>query len=359
MNVFHLVPIGPGYNIGNFAISFSVRAWLKRVFGVGVNIITIPATGMDKKACGLTRRVVHNINQYGDLVVVGGGNLYENNELEVDLQALDALDVPLMLFSISRGRIFGRSGELQERTDVMPDRILRALHDKAVVGVARDIATQSHLESIGVTNSLMGGCPTLFMPQWLPDVGAADLTAAPCLISIRHPELMNIPVRRQAEVPELVRDLVALCRRSGYEDVRLLCHDHRDFPFAYSIPDVEYMYTSDVHDYLSWIQRAALVVSFRVHATIPAISLGRPVVNISYDERSLSLMEGLGLQAWDVPFMQAGSIVDEVADRIGRIDTLDGLRASLQPKWDSLWSVQQEAWRRVERAVQEPTGSGA
>src|SRR5665647_1466823 len=107
-----------GFNVGNDAIYLGMQHFLYEAFGEVVNLVSLPATKRyDSVAhAGLTARSIHEINQYGDGVIVGGGNLYENGELDVDLDALEALRVPLMLFSLSRGRIYGRRDELVDRT---------------------------------------------------------------------------------------------------------------------------------------------------------------------------------------------------------------------------------------------------
>jgi hypothetical protein len=53
---------------------------------------------------------VHEINELGDGLIIGPGNLFENGAQGLDAQALSALRVPTMLFSVSTGRIFDRTG---------------------------------------------------------------------------------------------------------------------------------------------------------------------------------------------------------------------------------------------------------
>ena len=46
------------------------------------------------------QQTIYEINQYGDGVIVG--EIFENGELEVDINALETLEVPMMLFHLSR-----------------------------------------------------------------------------------------------------------------------------------------------------------------------------------------------------------------------------------------------------------------
>ena len=118
INLFCIRP--KGFNIGNDAIFMGLRHFIHEAFGQVVNLIELPATSRYESQAkgGLTSKTIYEINQYGHGVIVGGGNLYENGELDVTLDALKTLEVPLMLFSISRGRIYNRQCKLVERTDV-------------------------------------------------------------------------------------------------------------------------------------------------------------------------------------------------------------------------------------------------
>src|SRR5687768_5182078 len=99
ITVFHIRP--QGYNIGNETIRVATRRLLETTFGQVVNLITLPATAHFEggQRAGLSARTIHEINQFADGVIVGGGNLYENGQLSVDLTALAAMAPPLILFS--------------------------------------------------------------------------------------------------------------------------------------------------------------------------------------------------------------------------------------------------------------------
>ena len=58
--------------------------------GCVVNLISVPATSRydSVSRAGLSSKLIYEMNQYGDAVIVGGGNLYENGELELRVQML-------------------------------------------------------------------------------------------------------------------------------------------------------------------------------------------------------------------------------------------------------------------------------
>lgn len=289
-----------GYNVGNNAIHFALRHMLYETFGRLVSVIDYPATSKHESTAkaGLTPTTVHEINRFADGVIVGGGNLYENDEIAVDARALAALKPPLMLFSNSRGRIYDRHGQLSDRSDVIPDSKLEALLRRADISLSRDGATHRHLHTIDDRDQ-MGWCPTINMNRYagklpvLPeneDVGA--------LISVRTPELMNVPYRYQSRIQMHIESAIDALRTAGHKRIRILCNDSRDLDFATAFrytKQVDSVYTNDVYQYLALLRSAQMVVSYRLHASLPAISFGTPTVNIVYDERAESLFDDLGL----------------------------------------------------------------
>ena len=133
---------------------------------------------------------------------------------------------------------------------------------------------------------------------------------------------MNVSLRRQAMIHGDVRRIVELLGANGHENVSLLCHDPRDIAFAASFGDIPYIFQSDPHDYLSLLNSASLLVSFRIHASLPALSFGTNFINISNDERAKSLMQTVGLSECDVNLVEYKDYVLSVEDRLFRLQDL-------------------------------------
>lgn len=344
LTLFNIRP--KGFNIGNDAINVALRELVHSAFGRVVNIIELPAvsTYESQAKAGLTARMIHEINRLGDGVIVGGGNLYENNELAVDTNALRALNVPMMLFSLSRGRVYSRQLELVQRTDVMPDQIIKALHDVAGYSLARDSVTYNHIKSLGCDQVVFGGCPTIFLAQAaerLPKLPEAEVPGA--LISVRAPTLMNVPARLQAKVQNDIEGIIRSLRDRGYKRIRLLCHDIRDVEFAtifQATHSVDYVYTSDIYWYLSLLKHAELVVSYRLHAWLPCLSFDTPTIKISYDERALCLADDLGYGDWNINMAEVSNVVGEVDHRLDRLDTLPELKQRSSRRWAEIAEIQ-------------------
>lgn len=351
-NLFCIRP--HGFNVGNDVIFLGLQHFLREAFGSVVNLISLPATARyeSQAKAGLTAKTIYEINQYGHGVIVGGGNLYENGELDVHLDALASLEVPLMLFSLSRGRVYNRRHQLVPRTDAMPDRILQALHRQAAFSLARDQATLAYLHGIGCDQARLGGCPTVFldaMAHRLPSLAECDRNTA--LVSVRNPALMSIPLDKQAQVSSDVLHIVAFLRREGFADVRLLCHDHRDLAFAASLPGIPYVYTGDVFTYLALLQSCALNVSYRLHSVLPCLAFGTPAIKISYDERALSTLDTLGFGAWNIDMIQTRDVVGKVRERYRHLRDFRSLRSEVRPRWNGLADTLAHTFRDFAAAV--------
>ncbi len=344
-------------NVGNDTIFLGLRHLLREAFDGLVNIVQVPATdGQPGELTGLLPRTLHEMNLYGHGVVAGGGNLYENGQLDIDPNALGALHPPLMLFSLSHGRIYDNRRALVPRTDAMPDGVVRALHAQAALSVARDDATLAYLRTLGLDRPVLGGCPSLFVRELAMPEPDLRSPANGCLLSVRHPSLMSIPLRDQARLHATIVALMSALEADGFGPVRLLCHDTRDVAFASSLGDVEYILADDVHSHLTLLRHAPLVVSFRLHAFLPCVSFGTPAINISYDERSLSLVRTVGMGAWDIDFIRSADVVAEVRDRCARLSEYEALRNAAQPLWTRLEATMREQVAQFARLVTEYAG---
>jgi len=354
--LFTIANVRPvGQNVGNQAIHFSLKHLVNQAFGRLVSIIDYPSSRLpgDSGVCGITRESVNEMNRFADGVIVGGGNLFENGSLLVDTEALGALNPPLMLFSNSWGRTYDRFDNLQERSDSISSNDLHALVTRADISLSRDSATHNLLGSMGLIDEL-GLCPTIGLSNFsasFPPLPPGEEVGA--LISIRTPQLMNVSARHQRRIPDIIDTVIDQLRAAGFQRVRVLCNDKRDLDFATLFKQskqVDTVFTSDVYEYLSTLSNADFLFSFRLHATLPAISLGVPVVNVSYDERASSLISDLGVEAADINLIEKGDVFEEaVKEKI----SAGGFRsdASLEKKWEQGFKNQAVAMGRFRSLV--------
>ena len=335
-----------GHNIGNHAISFALRHMIYEAFGRLVSVIDYPATNRHESTAkaGLTPATVYEINRFADGVIVGGGNLFENDEIAVDPRALHSLQPPLMLFSNSRGRIYDRHGQLADRSDVIPDSKLASLLERADISLSRDNATHSYLSALNKKDEL-GWCPTINLGRYadkLPVLPEDEEVGS--LISVRTPGLMNVPFRHQSAVQRHIDGAIDTLREAGQRRIRILCNDSRDLDFATTFrytKGVDAIFTSDVYQYLALLKNADIVVSYRLHASLPAIAYGVPTINIVYDERAMALCEDLGIGSACINMVEA----DEEFSPQLRSAIIDGGygvgdHVNVQPLWEQISSSQ-------------------
>lgn len=343
-------------NIGNDVINIALKSYIDRFIGETVNIIDLPASNKyeSDNHAGLTARTIHEMNQYGHGVIVGGGNLYENGELDVDVEALSKLEVPLMLFSLSRGRIYSRRGRLVPRTDTMPDSIISALERKASVSLPRDEATTQHLRNLGFPESEVGGCPTIFLNRIENQLSPViDDYAETVFISLRHPSLMNIPLGNQATIHDDIRGIIRLLQSRGYSDIQLLCHDRRDLAFAASFRDVPYLFPSDGRTFLNVLRSCKLNITYRLHSFLPCLSFEVPAIKISYDERGLSLVDTVGFGAWNMDLVNSSDLIEDISYRLDNLARLKRLKRENSGLWNRLDQSMSQGFRRFAAEVDE------
>lgn len=341
--MYTIVNVRPfGYNVGNHAIHFALRQMLYETFGRLVSIIEYPATRKHESTAkaGLTAATVCEINRYADGVIIGGGNLFENNEIDIDQPALRALQPPLMLFSNSRGRIYDRRGFLAERSDVIDDVKLKHLLNRADLSLSRDSATHEHLKGLH-TRDRMGWCPTINLKRYVDRLPRLpDKEEVGTLISVRTPALMNVPYRFQSSIQSHIELAIDRLRFNGHRRIRILCNDSRDLDFATAFrytKNVDAVYTNDVYQYLSLLRNATMVISYRLHATLPAISFGVPTVNIAYDERAQCLFNDLGLHQAYLDIVGLGDAFSEAL--VSQIDH-GGYKGGAISHWERITQAQ-------------------
>lgn len=333
INLYSIRP--KGFNVGNDVIYIALKGFLERAFGNDyVNIISLPATNTyeSNKKAGFTRNTIYEINQFGHGVILGGGNLYENGEIDIDPIALKALEKPFMICSVSRGRIYNKKNKLVDRTDVISDSKLKMLNEKAQYKLSRDKATCDYITGLGVNNQI-GACPTLFLHEFLEEKKIPKQYETDCLISIRTPNLMSVPPEKQYKLRDILKQAIVDLKDRGYENIKILCHDHRDIPFADSFSEVDYMYTDDPIKFLNMLQSTRLNITFRLHSFLPCLSLDVPVINISYDERALSLTESINMSEWNIHYIN-DDVNTEIRNRINNLSDLENLKKhNQQNRW--------------------------
>lgn len=337
-NIYHICPFGHGFNIGNFLIQQAVRRMVERQCDAGVNFITIPAAGFGAKS-GLNKKIIYDINQTASGVIIGGGNLFENGEIEFDNSALRALRKPMLVYSTSYGNIYGADLSYVRRTDAISDGDLVTLLEHADVVLSRDEATYAHIESLmSHPDHVVGGCPSVYISKLASkeiDQAVKPDESFP-LLAVRSPEQMNIPLSQKIKIHQLSEKCIEILERRQKKPARVLCNDQRDIEYAMSFGR-EILYTSDVYEYFQILNAVDAAISFRVHTSLPLWSLGRPTLNLSYDERSESLIKTLDMKQYDLNIIeQRQTLAEDIEAAFAKMPD----HISPPPRWDDLHDIQ-------------------
>jgi hypothetical protein len=346
MNIFFFRPTTR--NIGNDIIGYATAELLYQVFGTATNIVSIPAL-KGLQFGGLTPRQVYDVNRLADVVVLGGGNLFENGQITYDAQAVDAMCRPMALIGLSHGRVYGRNGDLETRTDALSPAAIRHLVSRSAVSMVRDKASQKILKEMGV-EVVVGGCPTLFLPPKATDIEPTG----DVIISVRHPFRMSVQPKMQWRIADDVRRLIAALQAEFSRPVCLACHDYIDLEFAAGFPNAAPIYFDDVGRYISALRNCKLHVSYRLHGFMPCLAFGSPSIHLSYDERGRSMLETVGMESWDVDLLREKDCVAAVMDRVHKLDIYYNARLAALPLIEHLRETTIGGLKKLRARIDQP-----
>ena len=89
------------------------------------------------------------------------------------------------------------------------------------------------------------------------------------------------------------------------------------------------------------LNSADLVISMRIHATLPCLSYEILLLNLSYDERASSLMDTIGFSSWDINLVKDENQLLKLLN--ARLDDLELLKKQTITAivWDKLLRLQE------------------
>ncbi len=294
---------------------------LREVFGPLVSVTSLPAAGGALNRAGLNSRTVYEFGLFGHGVVLLGGAPLDHREwLQLDVDALAELEVPLLVCGLPRGFT---PAELQ------------ALAARGGTLLARDHDALGEMQAAGAPAAL-GGPPALFLDRAArpPPPGHAP-APADVLIVVRAPADTPLPGERRRRLPGELRDLVrALAASHG--EVRLLCQSEADRHLAAAVSDVDYVACEEVDDWTDQLGAASLVVTFRAEAALVCAGRDTPFVHLAAGPHDHAALEAVGLAGWPIDIESTPDLVPAVTDRLDRLQTLSDRRLTAMPGWAAL-----------------------
>lgn len=293
-----------------------------------------------------SQRAFDEINSSCDAVILKGGNYLHPAGLlrrAVGIDVLRKIKVPIIMFGA------GVQAGLGEHVwfDDEDIEILRYIHDSCAASCVRGWSAAEALERIGVTNTVVTGCPTLFwsrQPQLTlrrPGRDAAVFTFRDGLftrddtfyrnqfaaiervrdlftqvtVALQGEEIalqdLHMATAWGAESGGVVRpdpevDGLMRLRRTPLvvDDLRAAVHERYD---KYTRPafvdwlSANSFFSWDIGDYLDLYRRVDLLVGCRFHGNLLALANGTPAYYLTYDSRTEELVELLGLPSQRLP----------------------------------------------------------
>jgi Polysaccharide pyruvyl transferase len=289
-----------------------------------------------REPIGITRESVGLLNEH-DLLVIGGSNLYEVSNgrwgVVVEAEALERLKVPVLLLGIGSGWSF--AFPCLPRLPAEIERQIRRLHELAKGSSVRDDMTARVLRAHRIGPCVVTGCPATFLAEeplrrtGSGRVGVAFLPKRMYAAGLR-PSLWRSPTQARRRL--LTRTFLGVLEglRAGGFETRVLVHDARDLPLARKLVGNGVVYHEEPARMLEEIAACDVIVGFRLHASIAALSYGIPVIPILADGRSSAFAETFGLTELSVPLDPAGALLTMERIRLA----LDSGREFWQPALD-------------------------
>ncbi len=302
-----------------------------------------------------------------DGVVVGGGGLLLRDQAGSDsrasgwqwnatVEAVRALDVPLVVFAVGYNRFRGQA----DFDPVFTEHLTAVVEQAAFVGLRNRgsiRAVAGYLPAALHDRLRLQPCPTTLLwsmhDEWRrPWAGGA----APRL---RLNVAFDRPEMRFGADPDQALDAVAQAMghadRTGWE-VLVTCHkpqDHQILPYL-DVADVRYE-VEDLTDagpsrIVAAYAACDLAVGLRGHAQMIPFGLRRPIISVESHDKMRWFLEDVGHPEWGVDIAHP-KLQDELCDRIDLVAAdPERVVADVAAAQDRLWALTQanlESIRRI------------
>lgn len=290
------------YNAGDHFVILSIRKHLKNFLP---NCTFIPKAVAGNrgwgKPIGLKGKNIFYSNKYADAVILGGSDQYNDWSPKIKADEIKHLLPPLFLIGL------GVSSKDIDLDPFLKDRKYRRdileTNKKASSSSVRDKATQTFLENLGFHNSIVTGCPALFLFDKKFNIKNSNKNV---LFTFPYPLIHGTKNPRKQQkfniLYRLIRDIIQYVESKNLNPI-IVCHDDRDVPQAQKLfPGHTIFFSNYPNKYFDLYENARMVIGSRLHATILASSLGIPSININLDLRGTGFSKTFKLNKWNLDY---------------------------------------------------------
>lgn len=303
------------YNAGDHFVILSIRKHLRKYLQ---NCIFVPKPIANNrgwgKPIGLRGNNIKYSNEFADAVMLGGSDQYNNWSPRITSEEIEKLAPPLFLIGLgvsSKG--LNKKPYIKEKkyfSDIL------ATNKKAMLSSVRDKTTYNFLKDLGYKNSIITGCPALFLkdnPIQLNQEKSNIMFTFP--YPLLHKTKNKEKIKKYQKIYETTKKIISYIENIGLEAV-IVCHDDRDVPNAQKIfPNYEIFFSNYPQDYIKKYSEALIVIGSRLHATILVSGMGIPSININLDLRGVSFSQTFGLENWNLN-LDVPNLEDKIKERI-------------------------------------------
>jgi hypothetical protein len=303
------------FNAGDHFVIQSIRKHLKKYLPEAIFVPKAIAENRGwGKPIGLKGENILFSNEFADAVIIGGSDQYNNWSPRIREKEIVNLIPPLFLIGL------GASSKDIDTPFNVHDKHKRdiiATNNKSVLSSVRDLATQEMLMELGCNNTIMTGCPALYLFD-----NPLVSKKGPVLLTFPYPLIRKTNNHEKSKLLLTVTSYLINRFSSMNIPTVIVCHDDRDVPFAQMMyPGQDIFFSNYANEYYDFYNNASLVIGSRLHASILASSLGTPSININLDMRGKAYSSAFCLSQWNLDYND-NDILTKLDARIKKV--LDG-----------------------------------
>ena len=290
------------FNAGDHFVILSIRKHLKNFLPKSVLVPKAVANNRGwGKPIGLRGENIRISNQYADAVILGGSDQYHNWSPRIKAKEIRHLIPPLFFIGLGVSSKDIDSKPYLKKEEFKKD--ILAANQKCALSSVRDELTQNFLAELGYKDSILTGCPALYL---FDEKLKLRKHSKKVLLTFPYPLIHNRNNEDKSSKFMILSETMNLILKKLQElelEPVIVCHDDRDVPIAQEMfQDYPLFFSNYVNDYFPLFDGACMVIGSRLHATILAGSMGLPFININLDQRGTGFSRTFGLQNWNLNY---------------------------------------------------------
>ena len=237
----------------------------------------------------LTPAQIERINAC-DMAVICGTNLYQHDfHCALTPDIVSQIRVPIFPLGIGTSAPIGQL----PRMNAEGIRAVRMIHERCVMGSVRDPISLKFVQSLGISNVALTGCPVLFHALKEPVFGRASTDQLVVAVRAR---LLHVEEHWGAKQ---LQTLERLCREFR---PTLVLQSPYDVPIAEELS--ARFHVPFLHDaaytakpMIEGVRKASRTIGFRLHFGMLTLAYGKPATLVATDTRTSEFCEMMGV-AW-------------------------------------------------------------